>query len=117
MTPRCGSDHFRRTNSQLARLLDEGLVSTHPFVVGELACGFFARRSEVLQLMAALPRAAMATPDEVIAFVDHQRLHGTGLGWIDVHLLASARLTRQALWSVDKRLRAAALRLGLAEPD
>jgi predicted nucleic acid-binding protein len=110
-------DHFRRSNAQLERLLDEGRVSTHPFVIGELACGSLARRSEVLQLMAALPSAAMATHDEVIAFVDHQRLHGTGLGWIDAHLLASARLARQALWTVDKRLRAAALRLGLTERE
>ena len=110
-------DHFRRPNADLEQLLDQGRVSTHPFVIGELACGSLAQRAEVLRLMEALPFAAVATHDEVIAFVDRQRLNGAGLGWIDVHLLASARLTRQSLWSVDRRLRTAALRLGLAEPE
>jgi predicted nucleic acid-binding protein len=110
-------DHFRRPNADLELLLDEGRVSTHPFVIGELACGSLSRRSDILQLMEALPFVAVATHDEVVGFVDRQRLHGSGLGWIDVHLLASARLARQALWSRDKRLRAAVLRLGLADPE
>ena len=110
-------DHFRRPNADLEQLLDEGRVATHPFVIGELACGSLAQRAEVLRLIAALPFAAIATHDEVLTFVERQRLQGTGLGWIDVHLLASARLTRQSLWSTDRRLRAAALRLGLADPE
>jgi predicted nucleic acid-binding protein len=108
-------DHFREPNADLARLLDEGRVSTHPFVIGELACGSLAGRAEILALIGALPSATVATHDEVVDFVDRQHLHGTGLGWIDVHLLASARLTRQSLWSADRRLRHAAVRLGLAD--
>jgi predicted nucleic acid-binding protein len=110
-------DHFRRPNADLEMLLDEGRVSTHPFVIGELACGSLARRAEVLRLIEALPFAAVATHDEVLAFVERSRLHGSGLGWIDLHLLASARLTRQALWSADRRLRQTAVRLGLADLD
>ena len=52
-----------------------------------------------------------------MAFVDRHHLHGSGLGRIDVHLLASARLLRQSLWSADRRLRQAAVRLGLADFD
>ncbi len=110
-------DHFRRPNADLEWLLDDGRVSTHPFVIGELACGSLTRRADVLRLIAALPFVPVATQDEVLAFVERQRLQGTGLGWIDVHLLASARLARQSLWSADRRLRTAALRLGLADPD
>ena len=110
-------DHFRRPNADLAWLLDEGRVSTHPFVIGELACGSLARRAEVLRLMSALPFAPVATHDEVMAFIERRRLHGAGLGWIDVHLLASARLAGQSLWSADRRLRTAALRLGFADAD
>ena len=90
---------------------------THPVVIGELACGSLARRADVLRLMEALPFATVATHDEVIAFVDRQRLNGAGLGWIDVHLLASARLTRQSPWSADRRLREAAVRIGLTDPE
>ncbi len=108
-------DHFREPNADLERLLDEGRVVTHPFVVGELACGSLRRRSEVLRLIEALPVAPVAAHAEVLTFVERQGLHGSGLGWIDVHLLASARLMRHSLWSMDRRLRAVAARIGLVD--
>ena len=52
-----------------------------------------------------------------MTFIERQHLHGSGLGWIDVHLLASARLMRESLWSADRRLREAAVRLGLADSE
>jgi predicted nucleic acid-binding protein len=110
-------DHFRRPNADLEHLLEDGRVSTHPFVIGELACGSLAHRAEVLRLMEELPLATVATHEEAITFIERQRLSGAGLGWIDVHLLASARLTRQSLWSLDRRLRTAAVRLGLVDPE
>ena len=110
-------DHLRRSNHHLEFLLEEGRIETHPFVLGELACGSLRRREEVLRLMEALPAAPVATHDEVMTFIDRHGLHGSGLGWVDVHLLASARLSRQSLWSADRRLRDAARRLGLTEPE
>jgi predicted nucleic acid-binding protein len=110
-------DHFRRPSADLEHLLEEGRVWTHPFVIGELACGSLAHRTEVLRLIEALPISIVATHEEAIAFAERQRLAGTGLGWIDVHLLASARLARQSLWSIDRRLRAAAVRIGLGDPE
>ena len=106
-------NHFRAPNLDLEYLLDEGQVATHPFVIGELACGSLKRRAEVLRLIEALPFVPVVTHDEVLAFIERQRLHGSGLGWIDVHLLASARLGRHSLWSADRRLRETAVRLGL----
>ena len=110
-------NHFRRPNADLEHLLGQGRVMTHPFVVGELACGLLGRRAEILRLMEALPAAPVATHDEVMMLIERQHLHGTGIGWIDAHLLASARLSRQPLWSADRRLRNAAVRLGLAGPE
>ena len=110
-------DHLRRSNAHLQYLLEEGRIHTHPFVLGELACGSLRRRENVLRLMAALPAAPVATHDEVMVFIDRHELHGTGLGWVDVHLLASARLSRQPLWSADRRLRDAAKRIGLTDPQ
>ena len=97
-------DHLRQRDPRLAELLEEGAVWTHPFVVGELACGNLARRSEVLELIGALPSAPVADHDEVLAFVEGRRLMGQGLGWVDVHLLASAVLASLPLWTADKRL-------------
>lgn len=97
-------DHLRQRDPRLAELLEVGAVWTHPFVVGELACGNLARRSEVLELIGALPSAPVADHDEVLAFVEGRRLMGQGLGWVDVHLLASAVLASLPLWTADKRL-------------
>lgn len=110
-------DHLRRGNLDLEHLLDEGQVVTHPFVIGELACGSLSRRGEILRLIEALPAVPVATHDEVMTFVDRRGLHGSGLGWIDVHLLAGARLAGHSLWSADRRLRATAAKLGLAGPE
>jgi predicted nucleic acid-binding protein len=106
-------DHFRHSNADLERFLEEGEVSIHPFVIGELACGSLRRRREIIDLMERLPRAPVATDREVMRFIESAELHGSGLGLIDVHLLASARLAHQSLWSADRRLRQAAVRLGL----
>lgn len=110
-------DHFRRSNHDLEYLLDEGLVLTHPFVIGELACGSLSKRAPVLELLAALPTVLVATNDEAHALVDRHRLFGTGLGWIDVHLLASAKLSQQPLWTADRRLRSASIKIGLPERE
>lgn len=106
-------DHFRRTDRQLAGLLVDADVLCHPFVVGELACGTLHRRSEILGLLRNLPQAPVVDHDEVLAFVETHALAGSGLGWLDVHLLASATLAGERFWSRDRRLAHAARRLGV----
>jgi len=86
----------------------------HPFVVGELACGNIKNRKEILSLLQTLPMAETAEHQEVLHFIEHNRLMGKGLGYIDVHLLASALLTKIPLWTSDKRLKAASGELGLS---
>lgn len=94
-------------------LLDQGLVLMHPFVLGELACGSLGQRPVVLRLLADLPHSVVADADEVLVFIDRHRLHGKGLGYVDMHLLASTLLTQKAvLYTRDQRLRAAAQALG-----
>lgn len=107
-------DHFRRRNARLVACLESGQVSIHPFVIGELACGNLARRTEVLSLLQSLPALSVIEHEEVLEFVGALRLHGRGLGWIDMHLLASARLARVPLWTMDKRLAVAAGTVGVA---
>jgi len=107
-------DHLHRGDMRLMTALDAGQVSLHPFVLGELACGNLTHRTEVLALMRDLPQAPVATADETLAFIDHRRLMGRGIGYVDVHLLASVVLMGTArLWTRDKRLAVVAHDLGL----
>ncbi len=107
-------EHLRRHDASLAAELERGAVACHPFVRGELALGLIGRRQELLALLAELPQAAVVDDDEAMAFVDTHKLAGAGVGWVDVHLLASALLSGLPLWTRDRRLRAVAMRLGAA---
>ena len=108
-------DHLRAGAPALAVALEQGAVLTHPFVVGELACGNLKNRSEVLQLLGDLPGALMATDAEALDFIERRALMGRGIGYIDVHLLASVVLAGSArLWTRDQRLAAVADDLKLA---
>lgn len=108
------ADHVVRPDLRLAWLLQEDQVLLHPFVVGELALGNLRDRN-VLQLLAKLPSATLAFEPEVLAFIERHGLPGSGIGYVDTHLLMSVRLTDGAvLWTRDRRLHAVAARLGIA---
>jgi predicted nucleic acid-binding protein len=108
-------DHLRKGAPALAAALKRGGVLTHPFVLGELACGDLKNRGEVLQLLGELPGAPMATDTEALDFIERRALMGRGIGYIDVHLLASAVLAGSVrLWTRDRRLAAVAEDLKLA---
>jgi predicted nucleic acid-binding protein len=109
--------HLRYANAHLAAQLDADQVKTHPFVIGELACGHLTNRAELLNLLAELPVVPVADHDEVFSFVESRRLMGRGLGWIDMHLLASATLAPTTFWTTDKRLATVARELGLTLDD
>jgi len=98
----------------LADLLNEGQVVCHPFIVGELACGYVKNREEILSLLDTLPPADVAEHDEALAVVETHGLFGTGVGWIDVHLLVSAMIGGTPLWTLDRSLLRAARRLHVA---
>lgn len=111
-------DHLRRGDVTLTSLLTSGRVLGHPAVVGEIGLGNPANRVEILALLRNLPQATSARHDEVMVYVEAHKLFGSGIGYVDAHLLASTALTPGAsLWTRDKRLRAAASGLGcLANP-
>ncbi len=109
-------DHLRVGDEELARRLDSIQVLSHPFVVGELACGNLHNRNEVLTLLGNLPQVTVATDAEVLFFIEQHRLMGRGIGYIDAHLLAAVSLTSPAwLWTRDKRLGSVAAELGLTQ--
>jgi hypothetical protein len=105
--------HLREGNDDLARLLNNGDVTCHPLIVGELACGNLKNRSEILSLLRSLPMAIEAEHEETLQFIEKNRLMGRGLGYIDVHLMASSVLTRTPLWTLDKRLNEISTEIGI----
>ncbi len=96
--------HLRDGNAELARLLNDGQVMCHPFIIGELACCNIKNRSDVLSLLKLLPPVAQAGHREVLHFIEQNKLMGKGLGYVEIHLSASARLAGVSMWTLDKRL-------------
>lgn len=109
-------DHLRANDKIVVDLLNSSGVLVHPFVVGELALGHLRQRQTVLSLLQDLPRASVATDQEVLHFIEQHALAGLGIGYVDVHLLASVQLTAGALfWTRDKGLLRVAEQLGLGK--
>ncbi len=108
-------DYLHAGDERLSAALNAGLVLMHPMVLGELACGTLRNRAAVLDLLSNLPSAPRASDAEVLALLERGTLMGRGIGYVDVHLLASATLAGTArLWTRDKRLAAVAAELALA---
>ena len=108
-------DHFRSGSAELEKRLGEQTVLMHPFVRGELACGNLNNRAEIIGYLGRLSYAVLAQEEEVLKFIADHKLAGRGIGYIDMHLLASCFLTGGAtLWTMDTRLATAAATLGVA---
>ena len=108
-------DHLRASEPALVELLNAGQVLTHPFVIGELACGNLRNRTAVLSLLQDLPASPVATEEEVLFFIERRDLMGRGIGYVDANLLAAVSMAETGrLWTRDKRLRAVAESMSLA---
>lgn len=108
-------EFFRgRRIAAFAALLEQDSIIIHSVVVGELATGNLHSRAATLAMLHALPRAASARTHECLAFIEVHKLYGRGVGWMDVQLLATARLSHHQIWSLDEPLMQAAAELRLA---
>jgi predicted nucleic acid-binding protein len=108
-------DHLHQSDSVLVEALEANQVLMHPYVLGELACGRLSNRQELLRLWGELPPAVIATPAEALYYIEQHALMGQGIGYVDVHLLASASLgVNMLLWTHDKRLASIAEGLALS---
>jgi predicted nucleic acid-binding protein len=110
-------DHLRRGDRHLAALLRQNRVLMHPAILGELACGVIPHREEFLLLWLVLPRVAKVSFEEVWSLLEHRTLWGRGLGWTDVHLLASTLISGNILWTRDRALRDTAQQLSISLED
>ena len=105
--------HLREGEVGLEKLLVDGEVICHPFIVGELACGNLKNRLEILTYLQSLPMTILAEDEEVLKFIENNHLMGKGLGYIDIHLIASAVLTDVPVWTFDKTLDKIAKKIGI----
>lgn len=71
-------DHLRRSNEWLLRMLEQGHVPIHPFVIGEVALGNLRNRDAIVNALQDLPQAAIATDAEVLRFVHQNTLYAVG---------------------------------------
>ena len=106
-------EHLRKGSRELSGLLYDLQVLTHPFVVGELACGNLRNRKEILQLLKELPEATVGQHGEVLQLLESHKLMGQGIGWIDAHLLTSSLLSGAPLWTNDRKMRSVSAALGI----
>jgi predicted nucleic acid-binding protein len=107
-------DHFRKSDDELIAVLNLNQVLVHSMVIGEIALGQLKRRELVLGSLIELLAAKVASDDEVMALIDKAKLFGSGIGYIDAHLLASAMLSDARLWTRDKKLLSVARKLDLS---
>jgi len=107
-------DHLHDGEPAMAALLDENLVLMHPFVLGEIALGSLRNWQKMMTDLSKMPLATRADDADVMRLIHGHQLQGTGIGFVDAHLLASAMITDETLiWTRDRRLSAVAARLGL----
>ena len=97
-------DFLRSGNALLQELLEEGEVATHPLVIGELHVGNISKRDNFLALIGNLPTVEETTHEEVLHFIEKNKIFGKGVGYFDTHILCSALLSNTPLWTLDKRL-------------
>ena len=107
-------NHFRHNDKTLTSLLNEGKVVIHNFIVGEIACGSFKNYDEILELLGNLEKSPEITFDEYLLFIKKYKLNGKGIGFVDIHLLASSKFSGYPILTYDKKLGSVAKTLGLA---
>jgi predicted nucleic acid-binding protein len=105
--------HLREGDQTLTRLLEQGLVACHPFIIGEIACGGIKNRYEIISLLNDLPSTDILDHSDIMEFIENRKIMNKGIGYIDVHLLGSALVSETPLWTFDKALRKIAIQLSI----
>lgn len=99
---------------RVRELVEADEAAGHELVYGELLIGDPGGRQAFLGRYSILSQAPLVSHAQVVELVRHRRLHGRGLSWIDVHLLAAALVSGFELWTADAPLAAVAREIGIA---
>jgi len=105
--------HLRESDKNLVRLLKQGLVACHPFIIGEIACGGIKNTHEIINLLTDLPSTDILDHYDIMEFIEYRKIMNKGVGYVDVHLLASALVSETPLWTSDKALKKVANQLSI----
>jgi len=105
-------DHLRKTDPVFTEQLNESQIVMHPAIMGEILLGSLSNRSAIETALSEMPQAITASDKEVMFFINTAKVFGRGIGWVDTHLLVSAKLTGAKLVTRDKRLAEVARELG-----
>ena len=108
-----GSTTSEKNAHHLEKLLFNCDLICHPHIIGELACGNIKNRQETVSLLQALPQISLVEFEEFLYFIEQNQLHAKGIGFVDIHLLASAKLDQIPLWTANKRLQSVSSGLNL----
>lgn len=109
-------DHLNDGDPAMKAALEAGEVLMHPHIIGEISLGSLRDRAGLIARLRMLTESAVASDAEVVTLIEDRALYGTGIGYVDAHLLAATILTPEAiLWTRDRRLREQAERLGIAD--
>ncbi len=108
-------DHLRSPDGNFTSLLLDKRVRLHPYVLGEIALGLQGSARRFIELFSEVRQTVVLNASDILPFIEARKVHGTGIGYVDVHLLASTLMTPGGkLWTRDKRLLKQAERLGIA---
>jgi predicted nucleic acid-binding protein len=108
-------DHINQGDPELVDLMKQRRVRLHPMIIAEIALGSIKQRATMLEELNAFPQIDSSSHSEVMAMIEWVKLFGTGVGYVDAHLLAATRQLRSGLlWTRDKCLKEQAKRLGVA---
>ena len=105
--------HLREGNQNLSQLLEQGLVASHPFIIGEIACGDIKNRYEIISLINDLPSTDVLDHSDIMEFIENRKIMNKGIGYIDVHLLGSVLVSDTRIWTFDKALKKMAFQLSV----
>lgn len=96
--------HFHRPDKRVIGLLESGQILIHSAVLGELAAGSIRNRARVLSDLKLIPGIPEVPSEEVLEFIEIRKLHGRGLSWVDLQLLASCLAAGRSLLTEDRLL-------------
>jgi predicted nucleic acid-binding protein len=98
--------------SGLDELLGRDDVVGHEMIFGELLLGEVGGgRKHLIHAYSQMHQALTVPHEEVVEFVRIRRLNGRGVGWVDIHILASAVVAGFQLWTADPRFAELATKL------
>ena len=103
-----------RFKAQLAALIGNDQLCTHPFVVAELACGSLPDRQQTLLELDKLTALPTIRTADVRYMLETRGLFAKGVGLVDAQLVASCIAAHGTqIWTIDGPLGLVAESLGL----